>query len=274
MPQRPAFRGAAAPGLRADPRHPPHRSAAGQVDGVGASPGGLHGATLGAAAVAGVILTVFWLPAEYGIDPTGLGAPTGSDPALLGRIDRIDAQLAAIAGAVGAEAAGTAAPAAQAAPAAPAAIAWRDQWSYTLDPGQGVEAKLVMEKGAVAEFEWTANGGVLTHDTHGDGGGQEVSYVQGLDVPGLDGRLTAAFSGNHGWLWLNRTEAPVTVTLRTRGDYQRMLTPEDIGPGVPVSFPSHQYNAPQRNVSAAIEPIAHERPKLSAMRPAESAPIA
>ena len=260
MPQRPDFRGAPFPDLRAEPCHPPHLSATGHVDGVGASPGGLLGATLGAAAVAGVILTVFWLPAEYGIDPTGLGrrlgltemgeikqqlyaeaaiddaasavqlpvaaAAAGSDPTLLDRIDRIDAQLAVIAAVVGAEAArapGAVAPAAPA--AAPAAVAWRDEWSYTLDPGQGVEAKLVMEKGAVAEFEWTANGGVLNHDTHGDGGGQEVSYEQGRAVPGLDGRLTAAFSGNHGWLWLNRTEAPVTVTLRTRGEYQQMLTP-------------------------------------------------
>lgn len=256
MPQRPDSRGAAFPDLRAEPRHPPHLSATGHVDGVGASPGGLLGATLGAAAVAGVILTVFWLPAEYGIDPTGLGrilgltemgeikqqlyaeaaiddaasagqlpvaaAAASTDPTLLDRIDRIDAQLAVIAAVVGAETAGTPAPAAQ---AVPAATAWRDEWSYTLDPGQGVEAKLVMEQGAVAEFEWTANGGVLNHDTHGDGGGQEVSYVQGRDVPGLDGRLTAAFTGNHGWFWRNRTEAPVTVTLRTRGDYQQMLTP-------------------------------------------------
>jgi hypothetical protein len=32
--------------------------------------------------------------------------------------------------------------------------------------------------------------------------------------------------------------------------------------------------APERNVSAAIDVIAHDSPKLSAIRPAESAPIA
>ena len=52
MPQRPDFRGAPFPDLRAEPCHPPHLSATGHVDGVGASPGGLLGATLGAAAVA------------------------------------------------------------------------------------------------------------------------------------------------------------------------------------------------------------------------------
>tara|TARA_R110002020_G_scaffold232768_2_gene444272 strand:+ start:11459 stop:11578 length:120 start_codon:yes stop_codon:yes gene_type:complete len=31
--------------------------------------------------------------------------------------------------------------------------------------------------------------------------------------------LEAAFDGNHGWFWRNRTGSPVTVTLKTDGDY-------------------------------------------------------
>ena len=33
------------------------------------------------------------------------------------------------------------------------------------------------------------------------------------------GELTAAFSGNHGWFWRNRGDAPVSVTLRVAGAY-------------------------------------------------------
>ena len=207
---------------------------AGHIQGVKATPRGLIRATLGAMAVALAVLVLFWLPAEYGVDPTGLGRVMGltqmgeikqqlyaeaadedavlaaqaaaervsADPALLGRLDALEAQVAAIAAALGA------APAT--APPTPeqAAPAWRDEVSYTLAPTQGIEIKLVMSEGARAEFQWTANGAVLNYDTHGDGGGQSVTY-----------------DGNHGWFWRNRTDAPVTFTLRTRGDYDRMIAP-------------------------------------------------
>ena len=99
---------------------------------------------------------------------------------------------------------------------------WRDEIEITLQPGQGVELKLVMAANAEAEFEWTANGSVLNFDTHGDGSGQSVSYEKGRGVAEQAGVLRAAFSGNHGWFWRNRTDAPVTLTLRTRGDYSEL----------------------------------------------------
>ena len=224
---------------------------AGHIQGVKATPRGLIRATLGAMAAALAVLVLFWLPAEYGVDPTGLGRVMGltqmgeikqqlyaeaagedavlaaqaaaervaADPALLGRLDALEAQVAAIAAALGA------APAT--APPTPeqAAPAWRDEVSYTLAPTQGIEIKLVMSEGARAEFQWTANGAVLNYDTHGDGGGQSVTYEQGRGVPDQSGELVAAFDGNHGWFWRNRTDAPVTFTLRTRGDYDRMIAP-------------------------------------------------
>lgn len=264
-----------APPLRAEPRHM-SAAASAHVQSVPATPGGLIRSTLIAAGAAGAILVLFWLPAEYGIDPTGVGALTGlaemgeikqqlaaeaeadaqaaaaaavptAAPAtavvpeeIVQRLDRIDAQLAALAAAIGAPSpAGQMAPqvpvAAQ--PAAPvadpveAAVAqaavpeWRDEVSYTLNPGEGVEVKLVMEAGQVARFAWTANGGVVNFDLHGDGSGQEISYEQGRAVPEASGDLTAAFTGNHGWFWRNRSEAPVTVTLRTGGDYSELRAP-------------------------------------------------
>ncbi|MCG8694791.1 MAG: transmembrane anchor protein, partial [Minwuiales bacterium] len=77
-----------------------------------------------------------------------------------------------------------------------------------------------MDKGAQARFEWTANGGLLNYDTHGDGGGQSISYEKGRGVPGDEGLLVAAFDGNHGWFWRNRTKQDVTLTLRTNGAYR------------------------------------------------------
>lgn len=81
-----------------------------------------------------------------------------------------------------------------------------------------------MTKDREAIFEWTANGSVLNFDMHGDGDGS-ISYEQGRGEPSQEGTLTAAFDGNHGWYWRNRTDAPVTFTLNVRGQYDRLLTP-------------------------------------------------
>ena len=240
--------------------------AAGHIHGVKATPRGLIRATLGSMAAALAILVLFWLPAEYGVDPTGLGRVMGltqmgeikqqlyaeaadedavlaaqaaaervsADPALLARLDRMESQIAGIAGTLGVASPQTSAPEALTPPAAPsvalptpepALLHWRDEVSYTLAPTEGIEIKLVMSEGARAAFEWTANGAVLNFDTHGDGGGQSVTYEQGRGVPGQSGELVAAFDGNHGWFWRNRTDAPVTFTLRTRGEYDRMIAP-------------------------------------------------
>lgn len=102
------------------------------------------------------------------------------------------------------------------------AVPWTDEISITLGPGEGVEYKLVMQQGAEADFEWTANGSMLNYDTHGDGGGNSISYEKGRGVPEQSGTIRAAFTGNHGWFWRNRTNEPVTLTLRTRGAYSEL----------------------------------------------------
>lgn len=269
--------------LRAERRA--NHDGAGQLRGVEATTGGLIRSTLIASGAAVAMLSVVYLPAEYGIDPTGFGAVLGLtemgqikqqlyaeaeadeagagavatlDPAILDRLERIEAQLVAIGAVIGAPAALTEIPAppaevvaaapeptpaptpapevaAEPAPAETAATVdtavseansgWRDEVSYSLAPGEGIEVKLVMQEGQTARFEWTANGSVVNYDTHGDGSGQKVSYEQGRAVADQAGELTAAFSGNHGWFWRNRTDAPVTITLRTAGDYAELKAP-------------------------------------------------
>ena len=44
-------------------------------------------------------------------------------------------------------------------------------------------------------------------------------YGKGRFTPEDRGVLEAAFDGKHGWFWRNRTNKPVTVTLRTEGEY-------------------------------------------------------
>ncbi|MES0151324.1 hypothetical protein NKJ95_29640 [Mesorhizobium sp. M0012] len=95
----------------------------------------------------------------------------------------------------------------------------QDELSFTLAPGQGAEVKLVMRQGAKANFSWTADGGVVNFETHGDGGGQSVSYEKGRSVLADEGAIEAAFDGNHGWFWRNRGDREVTLTIRTEGNY-------------------------------------------------------
>ncbi len=211
---------------------------------------------------ASAILAFVVLPSEYGVDPTGVGGvlgltqmgeikmqlaqeaaqdaaatAAGANAELTARLDRIETMLQRCATGVPATTS-TGDPVAAAAdePPAEARVAtpevqqlapapapeWRDEVSFTLTPGQGAEIKLVMEESAQARFHWTANGAVVNYDTHGDGGGRKISYEQGRGVSEKDGILEAAFTGNHGWFWRNRTNANVTVTLRTTGAYSEM----------------------------------------------------
>lgn len=105
-----------------------------------------------------------------------------------------------------------------------AAPEWTDVVTLTLEPGEGKEVKLVMEEGAVAEYMWIAEGGVVNYDLHGDGSGNETSYQRDRGVPGDEGTFTAAFTGNHGWFWRNRDRQSVTVTLHVRGAYTEVVT--------------------------------------------------
>ena len=194
--------------------------------------------TILAAISALVILVAVVLPAEYGIDPTGIGRVLR-----MTEMGDIKNQLAAEAAADAADApaaqspaTGTAAMAATnaaeasvkaqvaAAPEKPAMavlpkIEWRDEMPVTLKPGEGTEIKLKMVAGAKAQYAWVVEGGDVNFDTHGDAPGKAISYEKGRGVASDEGVLEAAFTGNHGWYWRNRGKSNVKVILRTRGDY-------------------------------------------------------
>ena len=191
-----------------------------------------------AAAVAGVLLTVVVLPAEYGVDPTGAGSLLG-----LTAMGRIKMQLAREEAEEAAAAAVPAAPASEVSEPAPApeeAVsdappvdvpvaasegttdqgARTDAFTINLAPDEGYEVKLVMTEGAKARFEWFTDGPKVNYDTHGDGQGINYhGYEKGTKVDRQEGELTAAFTGSHGWFWRNRSGEPVVITLRTSGDY-------------------------------------------------------
>lgn len=176
-----------------------------------------------AAASAVAILVTVVLPAEYNIDPTGIGGVLG-----LSEMGEIKAQLAEEAEAdrlleIEAEEqsslmndifglfVGTA--------YAQDAEIWRDETTFTLAPGDSAEWKLVMEEGQTVEYRMLVDGGRVNFDMHGHGGGQSVTYEKGRGSTGDEGEIIAAFDGEHGWFWRNRDSQPATVTVQVRGEY-------------------------------------------------------
>ena len=172
--------------------------------------------TVVALLVAMTLLVTVVMPAEYGIDPTGIGRVMGLQA--MGEIKR-----------------SATAPAAQAAPALVAAVApvlpaasvaasssaRTDNVSLTLKAGEGAEMKLEMEKGALVRYRWATRDGVVNFDAHGEASENSfaVSYKKGKDARQDEGTLEAAFKGQHGWYWKNRGKQPVTVDLSTDGNY-------------------------------------------------------
>ena len=179
-------------------------------------------ATVISAAVAGALLATIVLPAEYAIDPTGIGAKLGFTE--MGKIKEQLAQEAAADEAATALAANASAPAAAAstaeAPQLAASAVRSDVTSVTLEPGQGAEVKATMAEGLRLTYDWSVSGGTVNYDTHADGSGIDYhGYDKGRNSAGQRGQLVAPFDGKHGWFWRNRGDAPVTVTLRTKGAY-------------------------------------------------------
>jgi hypothetical protein len=174
----------------------------------------LRRATLLAVVVAAALLVVVVLPAEYGIDPTGVGPVLGLYRPPAAESDPLPASSG--------EAAGTGSLFTSPTP-------YRsDEMSITLAPGEGAEIKAQMAAGQRLVYSWTASGAGVDVDMHGeaaDGRGGDRSYQTGEFQTSGHGAFEAPMAGNHGWFWQNLTDDPVTVTVRTAGFYTRLFQP-------------------------------------------------
>ncbi|MCB1938545.1 MAG: twin-arginine translocation signal domain-containing protein [Rhodocyclaceae bacterium] len=173
-----------------------------------------------ALAIAAVLLIVAILPAEYGVDPTGLGARMGLTA--LHVVDAVDA--------VDADTPQPVVPGAMSEPRRPSATPYRaDTLSVVLQPRQGAEIKAVMAQGQGFVFEWVAEGGPVYVDMHGEppNAGKDVftSFWIGDAQERDSGTFSAPFSGAHGWYWENRGEAVVTIRLKASGFYETLYMP-------------------------------------------------
>ncbi len=203
------------------------------------SQGNLLKGALFALVAAAVVTVLFVLPAEFGVDPTGIGAK-------LGLLDLADtAESAENDGASGGNTIveGTW-------PGIPedfdfyepeilgdpysrtqAAKFRSDTITIELDVGEQTEYKAIMQQGEAFVYHWKLEKGIVYTDFHADPGESAAAagypdryYIRYAESETGEhsGSLVAPFAGNHGWYWLNIEEEPITITLEVHGYYDRI----------------------------------------------------
>lgn len=186
-----------------------------------------------AAVIAAVVLVVAVLPAEYGIDPTGLGRVLGLDalnaPAsrtievrdVIGGNERVrEVEIPAFN-----EPVPLPNPAVHQVEDRP--IQTRTM-TITLDVDDETEVKTVLRASKVITYTWQTDGGLVYCDMHGHdpAAGQDFFVRYREDQEGATeatGSLVAPFDGEHGWYWLNIHDGPVTITLTVTGFFDDIV---------------------------------------------------
>lgn len=156
-------------------------------------------ASLSAIIVAVIVLVTFILPAEYNIDPTGIGNQLG---------------LTALAKAVEVES--SVMPASEDS----------DEFEIievTVPAGRGIEYKFFMKQFEKMTYEWLTDGAPLYFDLHGEPQGDTTGYFESYTIATateMKGSYTTPFTGSHGWYWKNTSDKPIAIQLMVKGQYQ------------------------------------------------------
>lgn len=181
-----------------------------------------------------VVLIVVVYPAEFGKDPTGLGAKMGlltlAQPGSVVKpaVEQpIIVQLPA-----SPDQSITQTPAKQLAAVGDSASATpqlaksryheNDKVTLIIPPSQGLEYKFHLFKDETMEYHWKTDGSSLYFDFHGEPQGDTSRYFKSFIVKtdkSSQGTFSAPFEGSHGWYWENSRPFPVKVELVTRGHY-------------------------------------------------------
>lgn len=158
-------------------------------------------ATLIALGAAVVLLITAVLPAEYGIDPTGVGRLVGltqMGEAKSGVANTSSDRITKTADG------GT-------------------QVQIVIAPYSGREIKAELKAGAEMTYAWSTGGAAIYYDMHGHtvDEKQERSFAKGTGAEG-QGVMKADFDGVFGGYWENKSMAPVTLTITAKGTFTKM----------------------------------------------------
>jgi hypothetical protein len=159
-------------------------------------------ATIFAAILATVLLITAVLPAEYGIDPTGLGKKLGLTSLSGASEDIIDPMISSCKDQL---------------------TQWADSTTLVIPVHSGLEYKFHLAKQGRLDFSWSTDGAKVYFDLHGEPQGDKTGYFKSFKVGSENqatGSITTEFEGPHGWYFENKTNAPITVILNTKGAYR------------------------------------------------------
>lgn len=149
------------------------------------------------------ILIAFVGPAEYGIDPTGLGKKLGLTALAQPLQQNIKAVLSC--------------------PVGKQQSGWQDIVIITVPAQSGLEYKFYIQQGVEIAYEWASDGSGLYYDFHGESTGNKTGYFKSYresTASKSNGLLTTPFTGTHGWYWRNDSNHALHITLKTSGPYQ------------------------------------------------------
>tara|TARA_R110001592_G_scaffold256114_1_gene519820 strand:- start:6644 stop:7279 length:636 start_codon:yes stop_codon:yes gene_type:complete len=192
-------------------------------------------ATVIALLIGTVILVIAVLPAEYGIDPTGLGKVMGFSklhqntkteqvveqevvPQKSHRLLKLED--------------GGSDPEVERPEEAnnPAPIKQLEEREDTIQveipPRKGVEYKINMLKYGRVKYEWLTDKGTVFFDFHGEVKQVNPSnnvYFESYTVAysnNMIGNFLSPFEGKHGWYFKNSNESTIIVTIRLKGQYE------------------------------------------------------
>ena len=98
--------------------------------------------------------------------------------------------------------------------------------TITIGLDDSVEFKALMQQGDTIAFRWSTDGGEVYYDFHAHdeafGPGFFSRYDEG-EGTSRSGAIMAAYTGQHGWYWLNIADGPTTVTLEVSGFYDEII---------------------------------------------------
>lgn len=160
--------------------------------------------TLFSIVLAAITLITIILPAEYNIDPTGVGHTLG-----LTVFNTTSTQIE------------TSASSQEVIKKESGAI---QNIEIKVPAQSGVEYKFTMEEHQKLSYQWITSGTALYFDLHGEPKGDTTGYFESYaiaTVSSMKGSFTSPFSGEHGWYWENKSDSIVTVQLTFRGEYSK-----------------------------------------------------
>ena len=158
-------------------------------------------ASMAAVIIAAITLVTVILPAEYDIDPTGVGGALGLT-VLSGNSEPVPSEKAGEVNTAGSQE--------------------FEVIEVTVPPGRGVEYKFAMPQYAKMTYEWMTDGAPLYFDLHGEPEGDTTGYFESYTISTsteMKGSFTVPFAGSHGWYWKNHSAHPVRITLMVKGQY-------------------------------------------------------